>query len=106
MQMQNPRFARGDRVPLVQAPPQVPAGDAGVRPPRFADLRDTLRRRYATHPVRLLDRVADTKVEIRQYVETAELEHQEHLRCPDADPFHLHEILDDLGIAERIEVIE
>jgi hypothetical protein len=49
--------------------------------------------------------VADPEVVDGPDIRTVQLEHQEHLGCPAPDASHLHQTLDDLVVAERVEVV-
>ncbi|HUG95316.1 MAG TPA: hypothetical protein VMK30_04165, partial [Pleomorphomonadaceae bacterium] len=49
---------------------------------------------------------AHAQVPRRPHVGTLELEHQEHLRRPDADPAHARETRDRLFVVRVVDVVE
>src|SRR3954453_1796643 len=89
------------RVPLsvrliVERVPDEPARDAAVGPPGLRHLGELGRRGQVRQAVGALDAAADPEVTDGQDVGPLELEHQEHVGAPLADPLHGGELLDDL----------
>src|SRR5690349_20165695 len=90
---------------VVERAPEIPTGDAGVRCPFRTDFEHVFRRDLSLS-VSALDRVLDSEIDVGEHVRAAELEHEEHLRGPATDALHLHEMLDELRILERLDVMQ
>ncbi len=84
----------------IEAAPEVPAGNRGVRLPgggdplHFRGFGQLVKSPGAFHCG------ADTEVGDRQHVGAAESEHQKHLSGPDADAFDAGQVLDYGGVVE------
>ena len=77
-----------------------------MRAPFCADFPHVLWRRSLSLAVRTPNRVLNPEVELRQNVSATEAKHQEHLRRPAADAFHLHEMLDEVVVVHLVHGIE
>ena len=93
-------------VPILERAPQVPARDGAMRAPLCADLAHVLWSGTLPLAIRPTDRVLNPQVQLGQHIWPAQSEHQEHLRRPPADAFHLHEVLDQVVVAHLVDGIE
>ncbi len=83
----------------VGGPPAVPRGDRPVRSQRFTQWFEFARAvGGADNPKDRAVALAHAEVVDRPHVEPSELEHQEHLGGPAADPAHRRELLHDLVV--------
>src|SRR5262245_30555364 len=91
---------------VLETPPQIPARDRAVRAPGLADLLDPIGSRFLAQAVQPMDRVDDAKVVDRQDVRPVKAEHEEHLRRPPAESFHLDDGLDDFVVGELVKRVD
>src|SRR5207248_6718767 len=70
----------------VERPPQKAASDGPVRPPWLGNPLHLLRQRERIEAVAVLDRPSDPEVSDRQHIGSLEMEHQEHVGAPYAEP--------------------
>src|SRR5207247_679864 len=66
--------------------PEIAAGERALRSPWRGDARELLWVGKLIEPVRSFDGAADAEIAYGQHVGALELEHQEHVRAPDAEP--------------------
>ena len=91
---------------VVEASPEIPAGHRPVRLPRS---RQSVGSAPASAPCAAgtaSDRVDDAEIADRQDVRPMQPEHQEHLRRPAADPFHVRQRRDDLIVRRVVDRAE
>src|SRR5690242_3249651 len=93
-------------VSVLERAPEIPARDAAVWAPLRSDLLHVLGRGPLSLAVRAPDRVLNAEIELREHVAPSQPEHEEHLRRPASDALHLHEMTDEIIIAEVVHVIE
>ena len=74
--------------------------------PFRSDLLHLLRCGPFAFAVGALNRVLNSEIELRQYVGTAESEHEEHLRGPAADALDLNQVFDEFVIGQGFDVVE
>src|SRR4030095_2367537 len=92
--------ATGTGLFVLEASPQVPAGDGAIRPPGFGDLADAIGLRTLAQAVQPLDRRHDTQVVDRHHVGAMQPEHQEHLGRPPAEALDLHDRVDHVVVGQ------
>lgn len=80
----------------IQTLPQIPASDGPVRHPRFGDLVHHFGLRPLSFLVVFFHRGLHAIIARGQYVRTAEGEHQEHVRSPNANALDLRQVGNDL----------
>src|SRR3954454_10817737 len=77
-----------------------------MRPPGLADLQHPRRRRHLLQPVLDLDRFADAEIAAGEDVGALQVEEQEHLGGPAAEPADGDDLLDYLLVLELSETVE
>lgn len=90
----------------IDASPQIPAGDAPVGFPTAGDLLHLRGLEDFAFIVELLDRHLHSEISGRQHVRPLQREHQKHLRRPNANTFHLCQVLDDRFVRLLVQLAE
>ena len=81
-------LGRGPSRRLVDAPPEIPRCNRAMGRPGRADFVHAVSVRHFPQPIRELDRLPNTEIELRQHVGSAEAEHKEHVRGPPTNALH------------------
>ncbi len=87
----------------IQCAPKIPRGDRAVRPPSLADGVQLLRLRQLFLAKGLGVTFPHTVVVDWPDIEPAEIEEEQHLDCPAANPAHCREASDDLFVTHPVE---
>src|SRR5688500_15420797 len=83
--------------------PHVPRGHRSIGRPFRPTTQHLLRGRQLSQPVGLLDSLLHSEIELTQNIRPSQSEHEEHLRAPSADPFHLRQGRDYLIVGELMQ---
>jgi hypothetical protein len=93
-------------VAVLERAPEVPARHRAVRAPLRADLLHVLWRGTFALAIRALDRVLDPEIQLRKHIGAAKPEHEEHLRRPSSNAFHLHEMGDEIVVGHPFHLVQ
>src|SRR5215213_7755747 len=91
---------------VVERAPQIEAGEGAVGPPFLREFLQLLRAGQVLHPVGDLYGPPDAEIADRDNVRPTEVEDQEHLGGPGADPVHLDELRDHVLVGELREPLQ
>src|SRR4051812_12316859 len=90
----------------VELPPEIPARDRSIGPPRLAELEALAGPGQVVEAVDVADRRPDAQVVDRQHIRAVQAKDEEHLGGPDADPLDRGQPGHDGCIVEVVERVD